>query len=130
MSHRKYRETKQQPSRARSGHQISCFLVSLHFLRDILSCGPVHVFVPYVFLSNSVVILIECRVRVMLPAAAAAHGNAIGVNTVLTNKPLLDCSLSVCRVPADGTIRSTNPWKMDDSTDPPHPGLLQHTGCP
>ena len=28
MSHRKWRETKQQLSRARSGHQISCCLVS------------------------------------------------------------------------------------------------------
>ena len=37
MSHRKWRETKQQPSRARSGHQLSCCLVSLHFLCDILS---------------------------------------------------------------------------------------------
>ena len=43
MSHRKWRETKQQPSRARSGHQISCCLVSLHFLcdTDILSGCPV-----------------------------------------------------------------------------------------
>ena len=32
MSHRKWRGTKEQPSRARSGHQISCCLVSLHFL--------------------------------------------------------------------------------------------------
>ena len=31
--HRKWRETKQQPSRARSGHH-SCCLVSLHFLCD------------------------------------------------------------------------------------------------
>ena len=37
MSHWKWRETKLQPSRARSGHQISCCLVSLHFLRDILA---------------------------------------------------------------------------------------------
>ena len=37
MSHRKWREGKQQPSRARSGHQLSCCLVSLHFLCDILS---------------------------------------------------------------------------------------------
>ena len=28
QSHRKWRESKQQPSRARSGHQISCCLVS------------------------------------------------------------------------------------------------------
>ena len=32
MSHRKRRETKQQPSKARSGNQITCSLVSLHFL--------------------------------------------------------------------------------------------------
>ena len=44
MSHRKWRETKQQPSRARSGHQISCWLVSLHFLCDILSGRPVCAF--------------------------------------------------------------------------------------
>ena len=37
MSHRKSRETKQQPSSARSGNQISCCLVSLHFLCDILA---------------------------------------------------------------------------------------------
>ena len=42
MSRRKWRETKQQPSRAGSGHQISCCLVSLHFLCDILSGRPVH----------------------------------------------------------------------------------------
>ena len=41
MSIRKWRETKQQPSRARSGNQISCCLVSLNFLCDILSDGPV-----------------------------------------------------------------------------------------
>ena len=35
MSHWKWRETKLQPRRARSGHQISCCLVSLHFLCDI-----------------------------------------------------------------------------------------------
>ena len=46
MSHRKRRETMQQPSRARSGHQISCCLVSLHFLCDILSTGPVHLHLP------------------------------------------------------------------------------------
>ena len=38
MSHRKRRETKQEPGRARSGNQISCCLVSLH----ILSTGPVY----------------------------------------------------------------------------------------
>ena len=37
MSHWKWRETKQHPSRARSGNQISCCLVSLHFLCDILA---------------------------------------------------------------------------------------------
>ena len=37
MSHWKWRETKQHPSRARSGHQISCCLVSRHFLCDILA---------------------------------------------------------------------------------------------
>ena len=36
MSHRKWSETKQQPRRGSSGHQISCCLVSLHFLCDIL----------------------------------------------------------------------------------------------
>ena len=41
MSHWKWRETKQQPSRARSGHQISCCLVSLHFLCDILATSTV-----------------------------------------------------------------------------------------
>ena len=37
MSHWKWRETKQPPGRARSGHQISCCFVSLHFLCDILA---------------------------------------------------------------------------------------------
>ena len=41
MSLRKWRETKQHPSRARSGHQIICCLVFLHFLCDILSGRPV-----------------------------------------------------------------------------------------
>ena len=41
MLNRKWRETKQQPSRAWSGNQISGCLVSLHFLCDILSIfGP------------------------------------------------------------------------------------------
>ena len=40
MSHKKWRETKQQPSK--TGHQISCCLVSLHFWCDILSGHPVH----------------------------------------------------------------------------------------
>ena len=43
MSHWKWRETKLQPSRARSGHHISCCLVSLHFLCDILAMITVHV---------------------------------------------------------------------------------------
>ena len=41
MLHRKWRSTKQQPSRARSGNQISCCLVSLHFPCNILSMVPV-----------------------------------------------------------------------------------------
>ena len=41
-SHWKWRETKLQPSRARTGHQISCCLVSLHFLCDILAPITVH----------------------------------------------------------------------------------------
>ena len=41
MSHRKWRETKQHPSRTSSGHQVSCFLFSLHFLCDILAPIPV-----------------------------------------------------------------------------------------
>ena len=43
VSHWKWRETKQQPSRARSGHQISSCFVSLHFLCDILAPITVHV---------------------------------------------------------------------------------------
>ena len=39
MPHRKWRETKKQPSRAKSGHQLSYCLVSLHFLGDILRSG-------------------------------------------------------------------------------------------
>ena len=41
MSHRKWSETKQQPSRAMSGHQLSCRLVCLHFLCDIPSSHAV-----------------------------------------------------------------------------------------
>ena len=37
MSHRKWRETKQQPRRAMSGNQISCCLVSIPFPCGILS---------------------------------------------------------------------------------------------
>ena len=46
MSHWKWKETKQHPSRARSGHQISCSLVSLHFLCDILA--PITVQASYI----------------------------------------------------------------------------------
>ena len=41
MSLRKWRETKQQSNRARSGHPISCCFVSLHFLCDIPSSHAV-----------------------------------------------------------------------------------------
>ena len=37
MSHWKWRESKHEPSRASSGHQIRCCLFSLHFLYDILA---------------------------------------------------------------------------------------------
>ena len=39
MPHRKWRETKEQPSRSKSGHQISCCWNSLHFLAVILPRG-------------------------------------------------------------------------------------------
>ena len=56
MSHWKWRETKQQSSRARSGHQISCCLLSLHFLCDILATITVlnlkRKFKPNIFLLN------------------------------------------------------------------------------
>ena len=52
MSHRKWREGKQQPSRARSGNQLSCCLVSLHFLCDIPSGRPVHCRSALMFSSN------------------------------------------------------------------------------
>ena len=48
MSHRKWRETKQQPSRARSGHQMSGCLVALHFLCDILAAVTVYKVYPVV----------------------------------------------------------------------------------
>ena len=41
MSHRKWRETKHNPSRTSSGHLISCFLFSLHFRYNILAPIPV-----------------------------------------------------------------------------------------
>ena len=49
MSHRKWRETKQHPCRATTGHQISCGLASLHFLCYILSSHPVF---PYLMRGN------------------------------------------------------------------------------
>ena len=42
MLYWKWRETKLQPSRANSGHQISCCLVSLQFLCNILAPITVH----------------------------------------------------------------------------------------
>ena len=45
----KWRETKQHPCRATTGHQISCGLVSLHFLCYILSSHPVF---PYLMRGN------------------------------------------------------------------------------
>ena len=44
MSHWKWRETKLQPSRAMSGHQISCCLVYLHCLCDILATITVQIY--------------------------------------------------------------------------------------
>ena len=41
ISHRKWRWIKQQPSRARSSYQLSCCLLSLRFLCDILRSDPV-----------------------------------------------------------------------------------------
>ena len=41
MSQWKWRETKQHPSSVRSGHQVSCCLISLHFRCDILAPIPV-----------------------------------------------------------------------------------------
>ena len=41
IAHRKWRETKEHPSRATSSHQISCSLVSLHFLCNILPSHPI-----------------------------------------------------------------------------------------
>ena len=62
MSHWKWRETKQHPSRARSGHQISCSFVSLHFLCDILA--PITV-VPSTTPNHLDALIIKC--------AAAPH---------------------------------------------------------
>ena len=42
MSQWTWRETKQHPSRVRSGHQVSCCLISLHFRCDILAPIPVY----------------------------------------------------------------------------------------
>ena len=62
MSHRKWRENKQQPSRARAGYQISCCLLSLHFLCDILSGGPVSALSPLFCYPVSAVFYILYRV--------------------------------------------------------------------
>ena len=62
MSQWKWRETKQHPSRARSGHQISCSFVSLHFLCDILA--PITV-VPSTTPNHLDALIIKC--------AAAPH---------------------------------------------------------
>ena len=41
VSHSKWRATRQHPSRSTSAHQISCILVYLHFLCEILSSHSV-----------------------------------------------------------------------------------------
>ena len=41
MSHRIWRETMHDPSKARSGNKLSCCLLSLRFLCDILRSGTV-----------------------------------------------------------------------------------------
>ena len=41
MSHRKWKETKQQPGTAGQGYILGCCLVSLRFLGDIHSIHPV-----------------------------------------------------------------------------------------
>ena len=42
MPHRKWRETKLQQSREKSGQHLSCCLHSLHFLWGILRMSTVH----------------------------------------------------------------------------------------
>ena len=51
MPHRKGRETNMQLSRARPGNQISCCLVSLHFLFGILTTHPVYGEYSFIWLS-------------------------------------------------------------------------------
>ena len=41
LSHRKWKETKQQPGTAGSGNILCCCLVSLHFMCDTLSIHSV-----------------------------------------------------------------------------------------
>ena len=42
--HRKWKETKQQPSRETSGHQISCCFLSLQILWGILRTRPLDLY--------------------------------------------------------------------------------------
>ena len=75
MPHRKWRSTKQQPSRAGSGHQISCCLVSIHFLCNI---SPPDIF----FLSGDAIALsfkqkMENRAQWVTNACAAHSAHCI-----------------------------------------------------
>ena len=53
MPHKKFRVTKQQPSRAKSGHLLSCCLVFLLFLGEIISTSTVEH-------PNTSMVLINC----------------------------------------------------------------------
>ena len=116
VSHRKWRETKHQhPSRARSGHQISCWLVSLHLLCDILTGRPVYFLLlpPKVIISVSqshsllfvrwrqIAYLARCRNYLASETndgirAELYHRNqALRINgTIVAGNPFIDCFYS------------------------------------
>ena len=83
----KWRETKQQPIRARSGHQICCCLVSLHFLCDILSTCPLKSFATaaLVFKQTQTVHLANAEVaqsyRTLPPRLSYRHAERIPLGT-------------------------------------------------
>ena len=93
MSHRKLGETKQQPSRARSGHQFSCCLVSLHFLCDILSGRPV-LATKWQIAAWS----IQCGNRTMWYQNWFNISNCTGCVTSVVDVCVYLCKLSVARI--------------------------------
>ena len=69
MPYRKWRETKQQPSRARSGYQLSCSLVSLH---------PAHHRVAKISKQNGMKkLILQVHVSGVLPCSAPRNNEGV-----------------------------------------------------